>query len=215
MEYVCNSEGKSQQLSAVYTIGVLHAWRELEDIPEMRTFFRERSLRACLVWDLNFSSLPQIIQIHSKNYTIPLGLRHWNNEAERKCSTVRSQNRTWTSHELKSFRASRGPKMYPMYVSTVQSLSCYGNRSLAWKTIFTDGTDIGAETTLALSCHHHLAMGHLAFICPGHCCRNPGLVRFQLRLFLYLPSWLLAPLLINASFTLPLAVSIFKKKSIW
>ena len=99
--------------------------------------------------------------------------------------------------------------MHLTYVSTVRSPSCCHNRFLAWKTVFRDGTDvIWRQTTLLLSWHYHPAVRHLAFICPGHHCLNPGLDLFPLKLFLYLPSWFLSPLLINAYFTLLLAPSI-------
>ena len=90
-----------------------------------------------------------------------------------------------------------------------QSPSCCHNRFLAWKTVFRDGADIiWRQTTLFLSWYYHPAVRHLAFICPGHHCLNPGLDLFPLKLFLYLPSWLPSPLLINTYFTLLLAASI-------
>ena len=42
-------------------------------LPQVRTFVSQVSLRTSLKWDLTFSRLPQIILVHSKNYTIPLG----------------------------------------------------------------------------------------------------------------------------------------------
>lgn len=99
--------------------------------------------------------------------------------------------------------------MHPTYVSAVRSPSCRHNRFLAWKTVFRDGTGIiWRQTTLFLSWRYHSAVRHLAFICPGHHCLNPGPDLFPLKLFLYIPSWLLSPLLNDTYFTLLLAVSV-------
>ena len=88
--------------------------------------------------------------------------------------------------------------MHPTYVSAVKSPSCRHNRFLAWKTVFRDGTHIiWRQTTLFLSWRYHPAVRHLAFICPGHHCLNPGPDLFPLKLFLYISSWLLSPLLIH------------------
>ena len=75
-------------------------------LPQVRTFVSQVSLRTSLIWDLTFSRLPQIILVHSKNYTIPLGSETGIMRAGHKYPTVRTQNTTWTSRELKSFRAS-------------------------------------------------------------------------------------------------------------
>lgn len=72
LECLCNSEGKSQQESLCLQDKGLKCLGGFRFLPEMRTLFCQVSLRNFLGGN-RCSRLSQIIQLSSKNHTVPPG----------------------------------------------------------------------------------------------------------------------------------------------